>query len=108
MVALGNVKSFARVLIGALVVIATGAAAWIISLPSMAECRASGRVVDPTERHCESGGPAVFVQLQEHATFHAIQVIVPALVVLAVAYVIYRIIRRRSRGHTDEQVSPTR
>jgi hypothetical protein len=93
---------------GALAVIAAGAAAWIISLPNMAECRASGRVVDPTERHCESDGPAVFVQLQEHATFHAIQVIIPAIVVLAVAYVTYRIIRRRSRGHSDERVSPTR
>jgi len=94
--ALGTVGAFVRVLIGALVVIAAGAAAWIIRLPNMAECRASGRVVDPTERHCESGGPAVYVQLQEHATFHAVQVIIPALVVLIAAYVIYRVIRRRS------------
>jgi hypothetical protein len=95
-VALGNVRAFVRVLLGALVVTAAGAAAWIISLPNMAECRASGRVVDPTERHCESGGPATYQQLQEHATMHAAQVVIYALVVAAGVYVIYRLVRRLS------------
>jgi hypothetical protein len=92
--ALGNVRAFVRVVIGALVVIAAGVAAWIISLPNIAECRALGRVVDPTERHCESGGPATYQQLQEHATMHAAQVVMYAFVVLGGAYVIYRLVRR--------------
>lgn len=45
---------------------------WIVQLPDEAECRASGRIVDPTLRHCESG--AAYQQLQGHATFHAFQV----------------------------------
>lgn len=87
-----------RIIIGALAAVAIGAAVWIISLPNMAECRASGRIVDPTERHCESG--ATFQQLQEHATFHAIQIVVPFLVALAGAYILYRIIRRLRRPTT--------
>jgi len=94
--ALGASGRFVRILIGALIVSAIGVAAWIISLPNMAECRASGRVVDPTERHCESGGPATYQQLQEHATMHAAQVVIYAFVVVAGAYVIYRIVRRLS------------
>ena len=89
-----------RILIGALAVPAAGAATWIISLPDKAECRASGRIVDPTDRHCTSA--TGYQQLQEHATFHAIQVVLVSLVILAGAYIIYRIIRRRSR-----QVAPT-
>lgn len=84
-----------RILIGALAAAAIVAAVWIISLPNMAECRASGRIVDPTERHCESG--ATFQQLQEHATFHAVQVVVLFLAALAGAYILYRIIRRLRR-----------
>jgi cbb3-type cytochrome oxidase subunit 3 len=84
-----------RILIGALAVAAVSAATWIISLPDQAECRASGRIVDPTERHCTSA--TGYQQLQEHATFHAIQVVLVSLFILAVAYIIYRIIRRRSR-----------
>jgi hypothetical protein len=89
-----------RILIGALAVAAVGAATWIISLPDKAECRASGRIVDPTDRHCISA--TGYQQLQEHATFHAIHVVVVSLFILAGAYIIYRIIRRRSR-----HVAPT-
>jgi hypothetical protein len=90
----------ARILVGLLAASTVGAAIWIISLPDKAECRASGRIVDPTERHCTSA--TGYQQLQEHATFHAVQIALAALVVLAGAYIIYRIIRRRSR-----QVAPT-
>jgi hypothetical protein len=89
-----------RILIGALAVAAVGAAIWILSLPDKAECRASGRIVDPTDRHCISA--TGYRQLQEHATFHAIEVVLVSLVVLVGAYIIYRIIRRRSR-----HVAPT-
>ena len=88
-------RTSVRILIGTLAVIAIAAAAWIISLPNMAECRASGRVVDPTERHCEAG--ATFQQLQEHATFHAVQVVILFFAALLGAYGLYRIIRRFRR-----------
>jgi hypothetical protein len=81
-----------RIVSGVLAAIAVAAAVSIVRLPNMAECRASGRIVDPTERHCESG--ATFQQLQEHATFHAIQVVILFFAGLAGAYIIYRIIRR--------------
>ena len=86
-------RSSFRILIGALAVATAGALIWIVSLPDMAECRASGRIVDPTERHCTSG--AGYQQLQEHATFHAIQVVVYCVVLGAGAYLIYRFLRRR-------------
>ncbi|MGH7712019.1 MAG: hypothetical protein ACREOG_12085 [Gemmatimonadaceae bacterium] len=89
-------KHTVRILVGALATIAIAAAVWIISLPNMAECRASGRIVDPTERHCESG--AMYQQLQEHATFHAVQVVILFCVALAGAYILYRIIRRLRRA----------
>jgi hypothetical protein len=88
-------RTCVRILIAALAVAAVGAATWIISLPNQTECRASGRMVDPTERHCTSA--TGYQQLQEHATFHAIHGVLVSLVVLVGAYIIYRIIRRRSR-----------
>ena len=88
--------TFARVVIAVLTAIAIGSAAWIISLPNMAECRASGRIVDPTERHCESG--ATYQQLQEHATMHAAEVVIFFFGALAVAYILYHIVRLARRG----------
>jgi len=67
---------------------------WILTLPSKAECVASGRVVDPTLRHCES--PEGWVQLQEHALFHAQEVGLGAVVLLAVGYAVRRIVRHRA------------
>lgn len=67
--------------------------AWIASLPDKAECVASGRVVDPTERHCEANGG--FVQLQEHALFHASEVLAGAGILLAAGYLVDRYVRRR-------------
>lgn len=77
-------RHFAR-LVG---VIAIAGVAWIFSLPDRVECAASGRVVDPTERHCVAAGG--FQQLQEHALFHASQVIVGAGILMAAVYVVYR------------------
>lgn len=67
---------------------------WVFSLPSRAECVASGRVVDPTGRHCESAGD--YQQLQEHALFHSREVLVGAAILGAVAYLVVRSRRRRS------------
>jgi hypothetical protein len=90
--ALNERRSRVRILVGALAVPAAGALAWIVSLPNKEECRASGRTVDPTERHCTSA--TGYQQLQEHATFHASQVVVLALVVVTGAYIVYRLTRR--------------
>ena len=71
---------------------------WVFSLPSKAECVASGRVVDPTERHCES--PVGYVQLEEHALFHSREVVLGTAILAALGcgFVVYR--RRRSRQAT--------
>lgn len=61
---------------------------WVFSLPSKAECVASGRVVDPTERHCESG--AGYVQLQEHALFHSGEVVLWTAILVAFGYLVVR------------------
>ena len=67
---------------------------WVFSLPNKAECVASGRVVDPTERHCQDS--TGYQQLQEHALFHSRDVVLGTGVLLAVGYAVYRIMRRRS------------
>lgn len=78
---------------GSLIVAALVAVGWIVSLPSRAECAASGRTVDPTERHCLSG--TGYQQLEEHAAFHASEIALGVSVVLACAYVVRRYLRRR-------------
>lgn len=84
-----------RVIAGSLGIVAIVIAAWIISLPSKAECVASGRAVDPTERHCDSA--TGYEQLEEHAIFHAAQILVLAVPLIG-GYVLYRYIRRRRRA----------
>jgi hypothetical protein len=78
----------------AVAVLAVVGFGWIFSLPSKAECVASGRTVDPTERHCDSPGGG-YQQLQEHALFHSREVILGVAVVLGVAYSVRRLRRRR-------------
>lgn len=69
---------------------------WVFSLPSKSECTASGRVVDPTERHCESADG--YEQLQEHALFHSRDVVLGTVVLLAVGYGVHRWRRRTANG----------
>jgi hypothetical protein len=89
-------KSYLRPLAVFLTVVAIGAFAWIFSLPSKAECAASGRVVDPTVRHCDTPGGG-FQQLEEHALFHASQVLLYAAVLPAGGLAVRFYVRRRSR-----------
>jgi hypothetical protein len=67
---------------------------WVLSLPNKDECLASGRVVDPTERHCES--PAGFQQLEEHAWFHSREVMLGAALLWGGAFALHRRQRRKS------------
>ena len=83
-----------RFVVAFLVLAAAVGFGWVFSLPSMSECRASGRIVDPTERHCES--PDGYQQLQEHALFHSRDVLLGAAILLAAGYGIHRYRRRRS------------
>lgn len=85
-----------RLLGGMLSLVAIVALGWIVSLPDKAQCVASGRIVDPTERHCEA--PGGYQQLQEHALFHASEVVLGASALLAVGYLVRRYVRRRSSG----------
>jgi hypothetical protein len=82
-----------NVLFGIAAVIAL---AWVITRPTRAECRASGRIVDPTERHCNAG--ASYAQLQEHAWFHAREVVLGAAILWTGAYLLHR---RQRRRHGD-------
>ena len=86
-----------RLVAGFLSLGAIAALVWLGSLPDKAECLASGRVVDPTERHCES--VTGYQQLQEHALFHASDVLLGVSILLACGYVVRRYyLRRRSPG----------
>jgi hypothetical protein len=87
-------KTIMRLVAGFVCIAAIGAFGWLASLPNKAECVASGRVVDPTERHCER--PGGYQQLQEHALFHASEVLGGALILLAGGYVVRLYLRRRS------------
>ena len=84
----------------AALVVAGGLA--LASFPSMAACRASGRLVDPTERHCVlADGSGAFVQLREHVLFHTVHVLTllaaAALLVLIVTW-LRRAIARTARA----------
>ena len=83
-----------------LMIAAVGGFGWVFSLPSKAECVASGRIVDPTERHCESA--TGFVQLQEHALFHSRDVVLGTAILVALGYAVFAYGRRRS-----QRVTPT-
>lgn len=83
-----------RLVIMGLVVAALLGFTWVFSLPSKAECIASGRIVDPTERHCESGGG--YQQLEEHALFHTRDLVFPVAFLLAAVYVVRRYRRPRA------------
>jgi hypothetical protein len=74
-----------------LVIVALVGIGWIFTLPSKADCVTSGRVVDPTERHCQSADG--YQQLQEHALFHSTQVVLGAAVLWTGAFLVDR--RRR-------------
>ena len=88
-----------RLVAGLLSIVAIAALGWIGSLPDKAECVASGRVVDPTERHCQTS--TGYRQLQEHALFHASEVLFGLGVLLSGGYVVRRYyLRRRSAGRT--------
>jgi hypothetical protein len=79
---------------GALALAAAIGVVWILRLPNKEECRASGRTVDPTERHCDSA--TGFQQLEEHAWFHTREVAVGAALLWGGAYALHRRQRRRS------------
>ena len=71
---------------------------WVLSLPDKTECIATGRTVDPTERHCES--PTGFQQLEEHAWFHSREVILGAALLWVAVFVVHRRQRRKSTDDT--------
>jgi hypothetical protein len=86
-----------RRIVTGIALVAAVAFVWISTFPTKAECTASGRVVDPTERHCEAVDG--FEQLQEHVWFHASEVAAGAGILAVALYIGWRLYqRRRSTG----------
>lgn len=67
---------------------------WVLNLPNKQECLASGRIVDPTERHCES--VSGFQQLEEHVWFHSREVVLGAALLWGGAFLLHR--RQKRKG----------
>ena len=85
-----------RLLFTFLGIVAFAGIAWVATLPDKAACVASGRVVDPTERHCESADG--YVQLREHAIFHSREVVLGAAALIGIGYAVHRLRRRPPPG----------
>ena len=67
----------------------------LLLFPTRERCRASGRVVDPTGRHCVADDG--YVQLREHVLFHASEAVVILGIAVALGSLGYWVARRRSR-----------
>ena len=65
----------------------------LVRFPTKADCTASGRVVDPTERHCVAADG--YEQLREHVLFHTAQVVTVALGLAMLGLVVRWAARRR-------------
>jgi hypothetical protein len=87
--------------IGILVALAVLSFSILQLFPNKAACIASGRTVDPTERHCE--GPNGYVQLREHVLFHARE---PVLFVLFVGAAVYFVRYRRRKAQSSAPPLP--
>ena len=104
-VAMITTRALLRIVMGLLAVVVVGGSAWILSLPNKIECRESGRTVEPTERYCLSGTESQL--LEEHAIFHTIPVVMIVVVIVAVGYVVRRLImRRRNHGTLEGSHAP--
>jgi hypothetical protein len=90
-----------KVLAGVMSISAAIGFGWVFSLPSKEQCRASGRVVDPTERHCLDG--AGYQQLEEHALFHSTEVVAAVAAILAITYSALWLYRRWSRSRLSSR-----
>lgn len=78
----------------AIVALFAGGAGVLQLYPTQADCRASGRVVDPSERHClEADG---YEQLREHVLFHIAHASILGGAALLVGAVAWRVVRRRT------------
>ena len=62
--------------------------------PTRERCRASGRAVDPTGRHCVASDG--YVQLREHVLFHTAEVVALGGAALALGLVGRRVARHRA------------
>ena len=86
-----------------LAVIATGIAALMLGyiaflrlFPNEADCVATGRVVDPTHRHCEAAGGS-YVQLREHVILHTWEALTYAAILAVLVFGGWHVRRRFMR-----------
>jgi hypothetical protein len=64
--------------------------------PNEADCVASGRIVDPTHRHCQAAA-GDFVQLREHVILHSWEALFYAVILAAVGFAAWYLRRRLMR-----------
>jgi hypothetical protein len=78
----------------------------IIRMPSAADCRDGGGMIDSTFRNCIS--PAGTVRLREHVVGHLIEFLPLVLVVVIVGGVIHHRMRTRRSSNDQSPPSPAR
>ena len=64
--------------------------------PNEADCVASGRIVDPTHRHCEAAAGS-YVQLREHVMLHTWEALFYAAIVAGIGFAAWYLRRRFRR-----------
>ena len=66
---------------------------WLWRLPNAETCSLTGRMVDPTRRHCVALDGS-YVQLREHARLHATEVAWVLLLIGSAVFLLRRVVRR--------------
>jgi hypothetical protein len=82
-----------RAIVSILIAAAVAGCVWLWRLPSEETCARSGRMVDPTNRHCVALD-GTYVQLRSHATMHATEVGWLLLLIGSTVFLIRLVVRR--------------
>jgi len=76
-------------------------ALWLWRLPTAEMCSRSGRMVDPTRRHCVALDGS-YVQLREHVEMHATEVGWVLLLIGSTLFLLWLVARRVRLGRSNE------
>jgi hypothetical protein len=73
---------------------------WLWRLPTAETCSLSGRMIDPTRRHCVALDGS-YVQLREHAELHATEIGWLLILIGSTLFLVWLIARRIRRTRSD-------